>query len=450
VPWRSRQANGRGREAGEASVFGSIFVIGLTLWGAWTSLFHPFRGLLIYVAFSILQPQAIWGHALPDYNYSRIVAIALLAGWLMSGMGDWRFGRGRAVVVLFITLFGWMALSAVLAEDREKAFVRIEQTSKILLPFLVGVTHINSVARLKQLTWVIVLAHGYVGFEMNKSYFDGYNVLEKKGFAGMDNNTAACFMVGGIGPALFLGLVASRWWQKAIAMAAALLLAHAVLFSFSRGAMLSMGVVGAVSFILLRKRPLHYLVFAGVVALVISLAGKEVTKRFETTFAEEGQRDASAQSRVDLARTCVRMMLDNPVFGVGPDHFSNHSWKYGWTPGKQAHTTWLQAGAELGIPGMILLVGFYLTCMVKLAALLVRPEADLDPWLKDQARMVIAGFIGFAVAAQFVSLIGLETPYYMVMLGVGALKLASPVATPAEHDAREAEEAEPFVEPAAL
>ena len=42
---------------------------------------------------------------------------------------------------------------------------------------------------------------------------------------------------------------------------------------------------------------------------------------------------------------------------------------------------------------------------------------------------MIASIFGFALAAQFVSLPGLETPYYIVLLGAGALKLASlPVA----------------------
>ena len=38
---------------------------------------------------------------------------------------------------------------------------------------------------------------------------------------------------------------------------------------------------------------------------------------------------------------------------------------------------------------------------------------------------IIASIFGFAVAAQFVSLVGLEAPYYVVLIGAGALKLAS-------------------------
>ena len=39
--------------------------------------------------------------------------------------------------------------------------------------------------------------------------------------------------------------------------------------------------------------------------------------------------------------------------------------------------------------------------------------------------MVIAALTGFCVAAQFVSLEALEIPYYVALLGAGALKLHS-------------------------
>ena len=56
-----------------------------------------------------------------------------------------------------------------------------------------------------------------------------------------------------------------------------------------------------------------------------------------------------------------------------------------------------------------------------------------DPWFRDAGRMVVAGIIGFAIAAQFVSLYGLEVPYYIALIGAGALKLSSTAPLPAMH-----------------
>jgi hypothetical protein len=54
-----------------------------------------------------------------------------------------------------------------------------------------------------------------------------------------------------------------------------------------------------------------------------------------------------------------------------------------------------------------------------------RKAVVADPWLSNAARMVIASIAGFAVAGSFVSLIGLELPYYVVLLGAGVLKVVS-------------------------
>ncbi len=39
--------------------------------------------------------------------------------------------------------------------------------------------------------------------------------------------------------------------------------------------------------------------------------------------------------------------------------------------------------------------------------------------------MVCASLVGFSVSAQFVSLEGLELPYYITIVGLGSLKLAT-------------------------
>ena len=47
----------------------------------------------------------------------------------------------------------------------------------------------------------------------------------------------------------------------------------------------------------------------------------------------------------------------------------------------------------------------------------------LAPDVANGCRMVIAGLTGFIVAGQFVSLTGLEIPYYVTLVGAGYLKL---------------------------
>lgn len=406
---------------------GLIFTFALTYGGAVLSLFRPFYGLLIYVAFSILRPEALWHWSVPQGgNYSRIVAIALLIGWAFNGFGNWNLGRGRTMLLCFAGFWAWAALStlfAALFPDRGYAF--LEAMAKILLPFLVGVTVINHIDQVKQLAWTIGLSVSYVALEMNLAYYDGFNFLHENGFGGMDNNCIAIQLVSAVGFMFFLGFAARTWWQRLVAAAGVLVMINAIMFSFSRGGLLSLIITGGVAFLLIPKRPVHYLTFAATVVVGVRLAGKQVLERFATAFVDKSQRDASAESRLDLWADCWQLMQQNPLFGVGPDHFTYYAqYRLGWGTPKEAHSLWFQTGAELGFIGVGLLLLFYVACIAFLWPLTREAHPTCQPQLRDLARMVIASLAGFMVSSQFVSLEGLEMPYYVVLVGACTLKIA--------------------------
>src|SRR5207302_1267916 len=110
-------------------------------------------------------------------------------------------------------------------------------------------------------------------------YFDNFNRVLELGWVG-DNNCVAIAMVTSVGLALFLGLSARSWWLKVLTLLVGVAMAHVVLLAFSRGGMLALMVMGAVAFLLVPKRPLHFLALVLVVLVVLRLAGTEVRDRF--------------------------------------------------------------------------------------------------------------------------------------------------------------------------
>ena len=430
---------------------GLLFTYGLTYGGAVVALFNPFYGLLIYICFAILRPPALWYWSVPPSNYSEIIAIAMLIGWALAGFGNWRLGRAWGVIGAIVGLWLWSVMSAILAAgDTSHAFGYVTLLAKIVLPILVGITTINSLTQLKQLAWVIALSQSYVAYEMNAMYFNGYNRFYLQGFGGADNNVNSIAMATGVGLALFLALDAPRWWQKAIALLGAVLMAHSIMFAFSRGGMLGLIVIAGVGFYLLPKKPRHYVVFAAVVLVALRLAGPEVRERFSSVFLDEEVRDFSAQSRWEMWGDCWTLMQENPILGVGPDHWPKMASRFGWNEGKEAHSLWLQTGAELGFVGLGFLLAYYGLCCARLRRLAKAREPTVDPFLHSTARMVIASVAGFAVSASFVTVEALEIPYYVALLGAGALKLSpyydiepAAAASAAESDGIEAEPATP-------
>ena len=148
-----------------------------------------------------------------------------------------------------------------------------------------------------------------------------------------------------------------------------------------------------------------------------------------TSFAAADSRDTSAESRVMLWGQAWETMLARPLRGVGPRNWGGLAIaRYGWTSDKEAHNTWLQTGAELGFPGLIALLLLFTA-----PALLLVPMAHgyrATPAEGDLARMVVCGLAGFLVASQFITVYGIEAPYFLAMMGGGLLRIRSSAAAP--------------------
>ena len=405
---------------------GLLFTYGTTVGGALAALINPFYGLLAYVSFAIIRPEAMWPWSVPQGRYSLILALGMLIGFVFTKKADFRLGRSFPVAALLLAFLGWSYFEAYFPENQFLAWDYVERLWKIVLPFCIGLCCIRDTQHLKQLAWTIILSQGYVAFELNSYYFSGYNVLRDSGFADMDNNSAAIGMVTGIGVSFFMGMHAERNWQRAIALTCCLLIGHCVLFSFSRGGMLGAIIAGIATICVIDRSPKMYALLTVVAIGAAVLAGSEVRDRFMTTFMKKGEvREASAQSRLDLWKDCWDVTMQDPVMGCGPNHWPVLAPRYGWKYGKEAHSLWVQTLAELGFPGLILYLGFYLTCIFRLWLLTWKSTPIADPWHRYVARMAIVGLCGFIVSAQFVSLEALEIPYYTALLGCGALKLST-------------------------
>ena len=405
---------------------GLIFTWLLTLLGVSSSFINPYYGFLVYVALAILRPDALWSSHISGGKFSLIVAAAMLLNWLVRCCGNWDLGPARRVVLLFLSYWLWSVFLAFQADSPAHAWFYVEQQAKILLPFLVGITAVKTTLDLRKLAWVIVVCQGYVAMELNRWYLSGYNYLWEIGFGSLDNNSMAIGLVTALGVAFFLFFYETSYLRRAIIAGCAAFIGHAILFSFSRGAMLATVVFAGVSFFIIRKTTLHYLVFACGLVMAMFLAGPQVRERFFDTFASnDGGREASAQSRLDLWRDCATLLAEDPIMGCGPDHWPLHAHEFGWPAGKEAHSLWVQTAVELGIPGILMYMGFFVVVIWRCWLLLQRTKHEPDPWFADSARMAIASLISFMVAAQFVSLEALEIPYYVALLGAGSLAVHS-------------------------
>jgi probable O-glycosylation ligase (exosortase A-associated) len=405
---------------------GLIFTYALTVVGSLAGLVHPYYGLLAYIILAILRPGGggMWQYEVPSGIYARVVGVAMLAGWAIYGFGKWDFRRAGVVLGAMMLFWAWHLPSALFAADPARGWGVAEFYLKIFLPVLVGVTTIDKMWQVKTLAWVIVLCQGWVALELNGDFYRGYNRVWEEGFGAMDNNCVAISMVTGIGFAFFLGLGSGTpWYLRLVAFATAAMMTNVIMFSYSRGGMLSLAITGGLAFLLIKKSTPHYLAFAAAVLIGIRLMGPEAQERFSTTFTSGEYREASAQSRLDLWANCIELGVRNPIFGIGPDNFGVYAPQFGWPKGKEAHSLWVQAFAEVGVAGVTFLLSFFVLAIARLWPLTREKTPVSDPWMRDAARMVIASLIGFMISAQFVTIRSLELPFYVVLVGCCVLVL---------------------------
>jgi O-antigen ligase len=150
--------------------------------------------------------------------------------------------------------------------------------------------------------------------------------------------------------------------------------------------------------------------------------------------------------RLPIWHRGIGYMLQSPVFGVGPNNFGVAEGTLSPLAERQqfgvgvrwnaAHNSYIQVGAELGIPGLIFFVGTIVTAFAALrqagrneAALAAlsetgtRPTAPLTPAL-------MASLLGFVVGAFFLSLAYSEMLYMLLALAVGLRKVTREVEAP--------------------
>jgi O-antigen ligase/polysaccharide polymerase Wzy-like membrane protein len=402
---------------------GLLLTYAVVLFGAVISLRKPVIGLFIYVAFSVIRPEALWGWAGNMKDMSDIVAYPLLLGWAFQGFGSWAFGRARSIVACILMFTVCSLFSAAQAIDGAVAVHGLIEFAKTLLPFLVGVTMIKTEKEARQVLWIIVLMQTYVCVDMNRTYLTGYNKAFAEGFGGMDNNSFGISLVTTIGASLGLFLSVGRRWQKIMFGLATLLIMHTVMLTFSRGAFVGLLAVGFMALVVLPKRPKHLGAVVLAAAIGIYFTGPELSERLGTTFVPREMRDASAESRFALWSDLATVIVEQPILGVGPYNWPLIAERFGWPPGKEGHSLWVQTAAENGLPAVMFMLLFYFLTIAKLWPIARRRRKDIDEGTAMYATGIILAIVGFCVSANFVSLRGLEPPIYITMSAVILLKL---------------------------
>jgi probable O-glycosylation ligase (exosortase A-associated) len=313
----------------------------------------------------------------------------------------------------------WVVLTYITAQNRDAAWPWFLVYLKIFLMFFVSSMLIRTLKQVWILLILTALSVGYIAYEVNFMYFaSGYMGIYFNGYGGVDNNGAGLMFAMAIPPCIFIYMGTTRWWRWVFAALVPFLL-HAVLMTFSRGAMVSLLAAAPVIFLRGKNKFQLLLAFVAIASVIPFLAGKEIRARFFTVENYEDQ--SSAQLRFASWEAAYEIALDYPIFGVGVRNSPLISADYGADrEGRVIHSQLLQLMADNGFPGLffyLLVVGSVLVSLRRVRRW-AKPRGDPDSVTAYAIACGVEGSIAvFFVGSLFLSLEVFELPYVLLLLG---------------------------------
>jgi len=424
----------------------------------------PEVGLLLLVAtiYTNLSEIGVRNYDLPSLIQLMVplLALAILGRQLMSSE---RKLIGDSLMVLLILYGAVIFLSSVRAVDPEQADENLFEHLKSLCIFWVIINLTTSRLVLRRAVWVLVLVGAFLGTISVYQVFTSSYGLEFGGFGRIklaqivgnvrqpriagplsDPNFYAQILVPLVPLALYRLWDESSLRLKLIAAYALWVIILALVFTYSRGGSLALGVVLLLAAIN-KKVKLQYL-FLGLIIVVPLLLF--IPKEFEGRLSTLNQLipgrnestihvDTALQERTLLMRAAWEMFSDHPILGVGAGNYSEHYEEYAQRVGstissyedfgKQrfAHSLYLEIAAETGLVGFLVFVAIIAAALfsARSAIHLFTKAGDLRS--ASLVTSLALGFVGYLTSSLFLHGDYIRYFWLLVALMVAAKHVAN-------------------------
>ncbi len=393
--------------------FGGWLVLGAGLVAVGLLGARPTTGAPLLVAFVYLNLSQLLVRHFEVPSLLRLLVFALLlAAWRTAGRDS--LANLRQPLTPALALYGVVVLTSTLwATDPALADARWWELGKACLLYALLATLLASPPALRRGAWAVTGSAALLGglgvWQHLTGSFDRdlwglarvkvaqiYGEVLEPRIAGPlgDPNFFAQILVLALPVAIALALREPRRPRRLLAGAAALVIAPALMLTYSRGAGLALGVELAVLIVLSRRRLRAAAAALAAAVLLALLAPAEVGRRLGT-FAEllpggesaTLEPDSSFGERRLVTRTAWEMFVSAPVAGVGAGNYTAHfgdfadrvgsAERFYDAPGEAhyPHSLYLEIAAETGVLGL----GAFALVLAAAAAALARARRCLAP-----------------------------------------------------------------------
>lgn len=358
-------------------------------------------------------------------QFQKVMFLMALLGVFVSSQLRKRvllfFASAHGKALLLFSL--WIMLSIPLSVYPGSSFKFLaEHYWKFVLFYCLIVAYGSSRDSLGKMVWAVIFAVSIfaiaaVGGEGSSRF----SLIEA-----YDANENAMLFVIAI-PLVFWKIVELKGWKSLFMVGIFILLVVGIMETKSRGGFLGLTVVTLVSLFQYKKfRKIGILRIVAVLALLLMVmymrGGSEYTERIASIFDQEQNYNYTAeQGRIQVWMRGVDMLLSNPVFGVGANaYIAADGLLYENTGGRfqAAHNSFVQVGAELGFPGLILFCYMIWKSIRYLQAIVSRhsPVNSKASSFLPTTYSFIGAWVGYLVCGAFLS--AAYTSVFYLLLGL--------------------------------
>jgi probable O-glycosylation ligase (exosortase A-associated) len=396
--------------------------------------YYPYVGVLAYIVFEYARIPAMFPELQPLQLGKWIVILTLLI-WI------YHYAQHRSVFIrdkINWLMLAWLALaflSSFFALEKKLAVEWALILARWVVVYIIIFNLVDSLPKWQGLMWLFLLLNLKLSQFQIRSFRAGYGTAsDQYGYItqGVGAGSTAFFSNATdfgaamcvIAPfAFYLVKATKSKILKAAGVVMFLAFVFSILQSGSRGAAMALFAMAFIFwFKSSKKLIIGILVLLFVLGFWVSapLPWKE---RFVS--AINFQEDPTASSRINFWKAGIKMFKDHPLTGVGMGNFGrNFAELYdptgqrmgSWSP----HSIFVQAGAELGIGGLaILLLAFYSIFKRNRETREMYIKHNLNNrWVYDFAHALDLSLVGFIVSGTFLTILYYPHLYIIMALAL--------------------------------
>jgi O-antigen ligase len=323
-------------------------------------------------------------------------------------------------VILMSLFLAWSGIGYLFTNYPLVVSERLVEFLKLVLIVFLAVNSIRT--RRQALFYLMAIQIFYLAYPVRAAltnyFIHDYTAFGRAVGSGIyinSNDLAALTLLQlSVALSMFVGL--KNKIPRVFFLGAAGLMLLVILLTQSRGVYLGTGVFFAIVIWQSRRKVRAILGLSIFAAMLVAVAPSSTFERFqrlgETVFSDRetivsADEEGSAAGRRDIYRLALQISGEHPLVGIGLGAYPLANEEYaryrddivGWSSGRvDAHSTYLSAMAETGVPGLLLLLALFVTVLHSIRRVRV-DIIDSMPSSGAQLAILMAGYVGFLVAA---------------------------------------------------